>query len=92
MLQAISDNIIVELMFKQKEGLIQIPESAFKYKKYDCETYGKIISIGKNFRYKDELKERDLVSFQKHEGIEIKYNGKIFLKLKSKWILGKVEL
>ena len=88
-LQALKDNLIVRPILEKTHNKIIIPDSARKYKQYDGHILGKVISIGKDYKYKTDLKEGDKIIFQRHEGVRFSYNGQIYLKLKPRWIYGK---
>ena len=90
---ALKDNIVVKPVYVEHSGKIEIPKSALQFKKYDANVYGYVVSVGKDFglRFKgDNLKQGDIVIFQRHEGKRFIYERETYLKLKPKWVLAKV--
>jgi co-chaperonin GroES (HSP10) len=39
----------------------------------------------------DNLKPGDIIIFTRHEGKRFKFEGETYLKLKQKWVLGKLD-
>ena len=89
MLQALRDEVIIKPLFEENKGLIEIPAGALKYKQYDGQVFGEIVSIGQKYPYK--LQIGDKITFQRFEGVKFIYEGVIYLKLKSKWVLGAIK-
>jgi len=89
MLQALRDEVLIKLIFEEHKGLIEIPKSAMKWKQYDAEVTGEVVSIGSKYPY--ELKLGDRIIFERHEGSRITYEGVKYLKLKEKWVHAKIE-
>jgi len=89
MLQALRDEIIVKPVFVERKGVLVIPKSALKYKQYDGEVYGEVISIGPKYPY--NLKPGDKVIWQRHEGKKIIFEGETYLILKARWVQARKE-
>lgn len=95
MIIALRDDVIVRRIFEPHRGLIVIPKSATKFKQYDGEVYGEVVSVGPKFKY--DVKPGDKINFQRHEGNKFIYNGETYLRLKTRhknnlgWIMAKVE-
>lgn len=93
MLQALGDNIIVKPVYEKKISSLFIPETAVQFKKYEGFVYGDVISVGPKVCLKFErnsLVPGDKVIWQRHEGLAFKFEGEEYLKVKSKWIMGKI--
>lgn len=93
MLQALKDNIIVKPFYKKRISNLFIPETAVKFKQYDGFVYGEVMSIGRKFEIRfagTQLKVGDKVLWRRHEGVPIHHEGERYLKLKGKWIDGKI--
>jgi co-chaperonin GroES (HSP10) len=94
-LQALRDTVIVTPIYQVSSRSIIIPKSALKYLQYDGQVFGEVISVGPEYRqtYGDgqHLKAGDQIIFQRHEGKSFKIGGKLYLKLKSRWIHGVVN-
>lgn len=94
MLQALRDNLIIKPIYREKESAIFIPEIAKKYKQYDAQVLGEVISVGPKFNLtfeREPLKPKDQIIFQRHEGIKFVYEGQTYLKLNQKRVLAKYE-
>lgn len=89
MLQALRDEIIVKSVFVKQEGSILIPDCGQEYKQYHGEVVGEVISVGKDYKY--NLKPGDKIVFVRHEGKRIKFGGELYLVLKARWVMGKVN-
>ena len=88
-LRAVKDYIIVQIEYSEKsKGGIVIPDKA---KQYSGSFVGKIISIGPECSYKDELKIGDFVAYRRHEGFLVRYKGENLWSLKSNWVVAKIE-
>lgn len=90
MFKAVGKTIIIEPVFEKKLGLIFIPDSP-GYKQLQGKIYGIVQAIGERSMWKEELKERDWIYFVRNEGIRFYYQGKMYLKLKDRWVLGVVN-
>lgn len=84
MLQALRDDVIIQPLYEQKKGKIIIPDRAGKFKQYDGEVRGLVISVGS--RYKYDVIPGDLVIWRRHEETKAFENGKLFLVIKSKFL------
>ena len=88
-MQAIGKNTIVRPIYDEKsKGGIIIPEGAKKYKQYDTEVRGEVISVGPESEFKSLLKPGDKVIWVRHEGKRFYYEGEMFLSIKDRWIRG----
>jgi co-chaperonin GroES (HSP10) len=83
MLQALGNNIIVKLVLEEHKGLIEIPKTALKYKQYDGEVFGEVVSVGPKYKY--DLNPGDKIIFVRHEGNKFIYEGITYLRLKERW-------
>jgi co-chaperonin GroES (HSP10) len=88
-LQALRDEAIVKLVIQEHQGLIKIPESATKFKQYDGEVFGEVLSVGPKHRL--GVKSGDKIIFQRHEGQKIIYGRDKYLVVKEKWIMGVIK-
>ncbi len=84
MLQALHDTIIVKIIYEKQRKNIIIPDSANIYKKYNGKIFGLVESVGPRYPY--DVKPGQIVSFRRHEGKVIEFDGAIYLKLKEKWV------
>ena len=84
MLQALNDNIIVKVIYEKQRGSLIIPDQANIYKKYNGKVFGLVESVGPRYPY--DVKPGQIVSFRRHEGKAIEFEGSIYLKLKEKWV------
>ena len=86
-LKAIRDTIIIRIEYeKETKGGIVIPDGA---KQYHGSFTGRVISVGPEYKY--DVKVGDLVGFRRHEGHRLRYKGRDFLSLRSKWVECKKE-
>ena len=88
MLQALDDNIIVKIIYEKQRGNLIIPDSANIYKKYNGKVFGLVESVGPRYPY--DIKPGQIVSFRRHEGKVIKFEGEIYLKLREEWVDAKL--
>ncbi len=91
MLQALRDNIIVKPLYEEKRSSIIIPKMAKEWKQYNGNVYGLVISVGKDYKLKDEIKPGTIIAFEKNEGIKFTYAGETYFKMRSRWIHGTVN-
>lgn len=97
MLQALRDDVIVQPIFQDKVGLIEIPEASKfgknsshgEFRLYHGFVHGRVISVGP--RYKETFNGRplqagDKVIWTRHEGKRMFEDGKEYLLLKSKYV------
>jgi co-chaperonin GroES (HSP10) len=91
MLQALHDTIIVKPTYEETRSDIIIPQSAKQFKQYHGEVRGLVVSVGPEYPYRKDLKPGDVVTFQRHEGFTFQYQGEKYLKVREKWIHGKVN-
>lgn len=101
MLQALRDDVIVQPIFQDKVGLIEIPEASRfgkdsghgKFRLYDGFIHGLVISVGP--RYKETfdgrvLQSGDKVIWTRHEGKRLFEEGKEYLLLKKRHVLAVI--
>jgi len=88
-LQALRDEVIVRLVTQEHQGLIKIPENAVKFKNYDGEVFGKVLSVGPKHRL--GVKVGDNLIFQRHEGKKLVYQGETLRVVKEHWIMGVIK-
>lgn len=91
MIQALKDNLIIKPLYEEKKNSILIPQTAINYKRNKGNVLGLVISIGKDYKHKDLLNPGDRISYQRGEGIKFIYQGETYLKLKARWVMGKVN-
>jgi len=93
--QAIHDNIIVKPLFLDTEsvGKVILPKHCPQFKDYGLPVFGEVISIGADYRYRNDLKVGDIVVWENYrseggyyEGVKFEWEGKIYIKLKERWI------
>jgi co-chaperonin GroES (HSP10) len=95
MIQALHDNIIIRVVHESKsKGGIYVPESARKFKLYDGQYYGVVVSVGPKCPYK-EIKPGDKIYYVQNEGKKFIYEGEEYFQLGTKkprdWVLAKLE-
>ena len=91
MFQALRNEIIVKVIRENKSSNIIIPETAKKFKLYDGEVKGEVISIGKDSKFKNDLKQGDYINWQRHEGKLLKIIDQVeYYSIKDRWIMGKL--
>ncbi len=84
-LRAVRDTVIVRVIYAERsKGGIVIPETA---KQYSGSFVGDVVSVGPGYKY--DVKPGDRVVYRRHEGFKIRANGKDYLSLRSKWVVGK---
>jgi co-chaperonin GroES (HSP10) len=88
-LQALRDEIIVRPVYEKQKGLVIIPKSAIKFKQYDGQVFGEVLSVGK--RHKLGVKIGDIISWVRHEGKKIIHQGQVYFAIRERWILGRVN-
>ena len=90
MLQALRDEIIVKPVYEERKSIISIPQSALKFRQYDGQVYGEVISAGP--KHKLGVIPGDKINWQRHEGKKITYQGQIYFVVKQRWVMAKVDL
>jgi co-chaperonin GroES (HSP10) len=88
-LQALRDECIVRPIYEQKKSNIIIPKSALKYKQYDGQVFGEVLSVGS--KHKLGVQVGNIISWQRHEGKKIIYQGEVFFAVRERWILSKIN-
>ena len=89
MLQALRDEIIVRPIFEKHKGLVIIPQSAKKYKQYDGQVFGEVLSVG--LRHKLGVQAGDRICWMRHEGKKIVYQGNVYFAVRERWVMGKIS-
>lgn len=89
MIQALRDEIIIKPVFEERKGLIVIPQSAKKFKQYDGQVFGEVLSVGP--KHKLETQAGDRIIFQRHEGKRFIYQGQVYFAVRQRWVLGRVN-
>ena len=89
MLKALRDEVIVRLVYQKREGLIAIPQSAIKFKQYDGQVYGQVLSVGP--KHKLGVKAGDIINWQRHEGKKIIFGGQTYFAVRERWVMGRVN-
>jgi len=86
MIKAVRDTIIVSVEYAEKIGSVIVPDQA---KQYHGSFTGKVIAIGQEYPYQDELKVGDTIWFRRHEGHKVIVGDKTYLSLRNKWVVAK---
>ncbi len=87
MIKAPGSFVIVEVVYKDRESSLIIPDHA---KKREGSFHGKVISIGPDYPDKS-LKVGNKVAFRRHEGFPIRYKDKEYLSLRERWVNAKIK-
>ena len=88
MIKAMRNTVVVKLHYKENVGKIILAECA---KQYNAPFYGEVVSVGPDFKFKDELTKGDKLVFFRHEGKKIHWNNEEYLVLKEMHVMGKYE-
>ncbi len=88
-LKALRDEVIVKVVWEiEKKSIIFIPDTAVKYKQYDGEYYGVVVSVGKDVQAcKNDVHIDSEVVWRRHEGKKIMWQGVEYRAIKEKWLL-----
>ena len=88
MLQALRDEVIVIPHYVERKSSILIPSYAPKFKQYDGQVYGTVVSVGP--RHKLGVKSGDKINWTRNEGKKIIHDGRIYFAVRECWIMGVV--
>lgn len=84
-LKAVRDYVLVDLEYKEKEGRIFVPDQA---KQMSGSFWGKVIDVGPDCPFKDEIKKGDKIVYLRNEGYRVHDGDRECLAVKSRWIYG----
>lgn len=89
MFQALRDEATVKPIYQESVGSIILPKGLSEFKQYNGEVYGEVLSVGS--KNKLDIKAGDKINWQRHEGKRFWYQGELYLAIKERWIMGRME-
>ncbi|MCU0822110.1 MAG: hypothetical protein MUC95_06515 [Spirochaetes bacterium] len=93
--QAIRNTVIVKVIYQDLACGLIIPSTANTWKKYHGDIKYQVVSVGPDFKYKDDIRSGDYVILQRHEGKgEREYKAivgidGVYLTVRDRWVLAK---